>query len=225
MSKVQELSCNTRKRSGSGAINSLRREGLIPAVIYGKGVDNRNVRLSRKAVETVLHHSASEHILVNLTVDEAAPAQLALIQDVQHNPLSGQIIHIDFHAIKENEIIHASIPLELVGDAAGVKAGGLLEHLIYSLAVRCLPRDLPEVIQVDVTALELGKSLHVHEIVMPTGVKSSIAGDIMVAMISEPKVAAEVPAAAAPAAKGAAAKGAPAKPAAAAAKAPAAKKK
>ncbi len=226
MSKAHSLTSNTRKRSGSGALTSLRAEGLIPAVIYGKGVKNTNIRLSRKAVETVLHHSASEHILVNLTVDDQPTPTLALIQAVQHNALSGKIIHIDFHAIREDEFIHAKIPLELVGESVGVKAGGLLEHLIHSLQIKCLPKDLPETIQVDVSHLEINASMHVNEIKMPAGVKSGIAGEIIIAMVSEPKVAVEVaaPAAAAPA-KGA--KAAPAKAAAAApaAKAPAAKKK
>src|SRR6186997_1886032 len=133
MSKAQALKAHTRKRSGSGALNSLRKEGLIPAVVYGKTQASFNVRLNRKEVETVLHHSAAEQILVNLTVEDLNQTMLALIQDVQHNPLTDTITHLDFHAIREDEIIHANIPLELVGEALGVKSGGLLEHLIHSL--------------------------------------------------------------------------------------------
>jgi large subunit ribosomal protein L25 len=137
---------------------------------------------------------------------------LALIQDVQHNPLTDTITHLDFHAIREDEVIHANIPLELVGEAAGVKAGGLLEHLFHSLEIKCLPKDLPEVIHVDVSALELNGSLHIRELKLPEGVKAVAHGDVMVAIVSEPKVAVET-AAAAPAAdaKAAPAKGAPAK--------------
>jgi large subunit ribosomal protein L25 len=224
MSKAHALTAHTRKRSGSGALTSLRAEGLIPAVVYGKGHPGANVRLNRKEVETVLHSAASENILVNLTIEDTKETRLALIQDVQHNPLTGKIIHMDFHAINENEVIHASIPLDLVGDAAGVKAGGLLEHLIHKLEVRCLPKDLPETIKVDVTDLAMGAHMMVKDIKMPSGVKAGIDGEIMIAMVSEPRTAAE-PAASTPAsdAKAAApAKGA--KPAAAAA-APAAKKK
>ena len=211
MSKAQALTAHTRKRSGSGALTSLRGEGLIPAVVYGKTQPSFNVRLSRKEVETVLHHSASEQILVNLTIEDLNETKLALIQDVQHNPLTGMITHIDFHAIREDEIIHANVPLELIGDAAGVKAGGLLEHLFHMLEIKCLPKDLPDSIQADVSSLELNGSLHIRDLVLPPGVKISADGNIIVAMVSEPKVAVEpVAAAAAPAADAKAAKGAPA---------------
>ena len=213
MSKAQALKAHTRKRSGSGALNALRKEGLIPAVVYGKTQESFNVRLNRKEVETVLHHSAAEQILVNLTIEDLNQTMLALIQDVQHNPLTDTITHLDFHAIREDEVIHANIPLELVGEAAGVKAGGLLEHLFHTLEIKCLPKDLPEVIHVDVSALELNGSLHIRELTLPEGVKAVAHGDIMVAMVSEPKVAVETAATPTPAAeaKGAPAKGAPAK--------------
>ena len=216
MSKAQALTAHTRQRSGSGALTSLRAEGLIPAVVYGKTQPSFNVRLSRKEVETVLHHSASEQILVNLTIEDLNETKLALIQDVQHNPLTGMITHIDFHAIREDEIIHANVPLELIGDAAGVKAGGLLEHLFHSLEIKCLPKDLPDSIQADVTGLELNASLHIRELVLPPGVKIVADGNIIVAMVSEPKVAVEPVVAAAAAAPAADAKGAKAAPAAAA---------
>ncbi|MEN9285109.1 MAG: hypothetical protein RLZZ179_2602 [Verrucomicrobiota bacterium] len=211
MSKAQSLTAHTRKRSGSGALNSLRREGLIPAVVYGKSQPSLNVRLNAKQVETVLHHSVSEQILVNLTIEDSGETKLALIQDVQHNPLTGAIIHLDFHAISENERIHANVPLELVGDAAGVKAGGLLEHLVHKLEVQCLPKDLPEIIRVDVTGIEVGKALHLREIPLPEGVRASADGELIVALVSEPRVAEPTPAEAAPAKDAKGAKGGKAK--------------
>lgn len=222
MSKAQALTAHTRKRSGSGALTSLRREGLIPAVVYGKAQPSFNVRLNRKEVENILHHSAAEQILVNLTIEDTNQTLLALIQAVQHNPLTDTITHLDFHAIREDEVIHANIPLELTGESAGVKAGGLLEHLIHTLEIKCLPKDLPEVIHADVSSLELNGSLHIREIAFPEGVKPVANGEIIVAMVSEPKVSAEPVATPAADAKGAKGKAA-AKPAAAAAK-PAGKK-
>lgn len=199
MSKAQALTAHTRKRSGSGALNSLRREGLIPGVVYGKTQESFNVRLNRREVETVLNKSASEQILVNLTIEDLKETKLALIQDVQHNPLTGHITHLDFHAIREDEVIHASVPLELVGEAVGVKSGGgLLEHLFHTLEIKCLPKDLPDVIQADVSGLELNGALHLRDVKMPEGVRPVADGNVIVAMVSEPKVVAEVtPAAAA----------------------------
>jgi large subunit ribosomal protein L25 len=199
MSKAQALTAHTRKRSGSGALNSLRREGLIPGVVYGKTESSFNVRLNRREVETVLHKSASEQILVNLTIEDLNQTKLALIQDVQHNPLTGHITHLDFHAIREDEIIHASVPLDLIGEPVGVKTGGgLLEHLFHTLEIKCLPKDLPDAITADVSGLELNQSLHLRDVKMPEGVKPVADGSVIVALVSEPKVAAEpTPAAAA----------------------------
>src|SRR4029078_2334656 len=129
-------------------------------VVYGKTQPSFNVRLNRKEVETVLHHSASEQILVNLTIEDLNETKLALIQDVQHNPLTGTITHLDFHAIREDEVIHANVPLELVGEAIGGKTGGgLLEPLFHTLEIKCLPKDLPDAIQADVSGLELNGAL------------------------------------------------------------------
>jgi len=212
MSKAQALTAHTRKRSGSGALNSLRREGLIPAVVYGKTQPSFNVRLNRKEVETVLHRTAAEQILVNLTIEDLGETKLALIQSVQHNPLTGTITHLDFHAVREDEIIHASVPLELMGEAAGVKAGGLLEHLFHMLEIKCLPKDLPESIQADVSGLELNASLHIRDLKLPEGVKLIADPGVIVAMVSEPKVVVEAVAVAAEPAAAADAKGAAAKP-------------
>src|SRR5690606_32537780 len=124
MSKHHALKAHSRKRSGSGALNSLRREGLIPAVVYGKGLENVNIRLNRKDVEHVLNNTVSKQILVDLTLEDLNETNLALIQDVQHDPLTGNILHVDFHAIREDEFLLASVPLHLTGEAAGAKAGG-----------------------------------------------------------------------------------------------------
>lgn len=229
MAKAQHLMAHTRKRSGSGPLNRLRKEGLIPAVIYGKQQPALNIRLDRKAVVSVLSHSVSEQILVTLEVEDIKETKLALIQDVQHNPLTGSILHMDFHAVQENEIIHAHVPIELVGDAAGVKAGGLLEFLTHSINISCLPLDLPDKLTLDISNLGIGEALHVSDLPLPKGVTIDADGHIVVALVAELRggAADPVPAAEA-AAPAAAAKGAkpgatPAAPAAAAA-APAAKK-
>jgi large subunit ribosomal protein L25 len=220
MAKPLPIKAHTRKRSGTGALKRLRKEGLIPAVVYGKGHPSTMIRLDRKTVLDILSKSVSEQILVNLEIEDTKENQLALIQEVTHNPLTGNIVHMDFHAVKENEVMHAHVSINLVGDAAGVKAGGLLEFLTHSLNITCLPLDLPEQISLDVSGLGLGEALHISDIQLPPGVKTEADPHIVVALIAELKGNQE-PAAteAAPAAK----KGA-AKKAAAPAAAPAAKK-
>lgn len=199
MAKTQTLKAHTRKRSGSAALKRLRKEGLIPAIVYGKQQENINLRLDRKAVNEVLSHSASEQILVNLEIEDRKENRLALIQAVQHDPMTGHILHMDFHAVREDEVIHAHVPVELVGDAAGVKAGGLLEFLLHSLDIECLPKDLPEKISVDVSGVNIGEGLHIRDIKLPAGVRSTVDGDVMIMIVSEMKVQDEKPAEAAPA--------------------------
>ena len=188
MAKQHALTAHTRKRSGSGALTSLRAEGLIPAVIYGKSVPSTILRLNRKEVETVLHHSISEHILVNLTIEDTKETKLTLLQDVQHNPLNGNILHVDFHAISEDEVIHSIVPLELTGDCIGAKAGGLVEHLVHKLNVVCLPKDLPDAIHLDISNVEVGGSLHTKELVLPAGVITHLGPDVVLMLVAAPRV-------------------------------------
>ena len=188
MATTHALSAHTRKRSGSGALTSLRAEGLIPGVVYGKDQPATNVRLNRKTLETVLHHSVSEHILIHLTLDEAAAPTLVLIKDVQHNPLNGNVLHVDFHAIRENELIHSIVPLELTGECVGAKAGGLVEHLVHDLHITCLPKNLPDQIHVDISTVEIGGALHTRELTLPAGVTTHLGPDVVIMLVAAPRV-------------------------------------
>lgn len=190
MSQRSTLQVAPRKRSGTGALKRLRREGLVPAVVYGKKFDNVNLKVDAKSLRDLLARSNSENILVDLQI-EGAGMQLALIQAVTHNPLSGNIVHIDFHAIKEDEKIHARVPVRLTGESAGVKLGGLLEHQIHTLEIHCLPKDLPEAIIYDVSDLNTGDFVHIRELAFPDGVQPKLAGDIIVIHIAEPRVSVE----------------------------------
>lgn len=215
MANIIDVSANLRTATGTGAVNRLRKSGAIPAVVYGRGRDSLNVQVDSRSFTKIINHSASDNILVNLQIDSGT--QLALVQEVQHDHIKGGIIHVDFHAVNESEDIHAAVPVELVGEAAGLKFGGLLELLVHALEVHCLPKDLPEKITVDVAHLNVGDSVHINEITLPAGVSTRLEGSIIVAHIAAPKVEEAAPAAPAADAKGAkaaapaAAKAAPAK--------------
>ena len=156
-----------------GEVKKLRGTGRVPAVIYGRQAKPQNLEVSAKEFEDLIHRSASENLLVDLSVESDARAKrLALVQEIQHHPLDGKVLHVDFHEVAENERITVNVPLETVGEAAGVKnSGGVLEHVLFKLKVRCLPKDLPEQIIVDVSHLELGKAIHIGEIKAPAGVE------------------------------------------------------
>ncbi len=222
MAKILDISVEPRERSNSGVVNRLRKAGTIPAVMYGRKIQATNLQLNAKNFSSILKSSASDNILVNLKVAGQAQDQLALIQEVQHDYLKGGVLHVDFHAIAADEKIHASVPVLLTGVEAAEKKGGMLEHILHSLEVHCLPKDLPESITHLVSVLEVGDALHISDLKFPEGVSAKLDGHVVVAVLKEPLVAEEVaaPVAAAPAKGAPAAKAAPA---AAAAKAPAAK--
>ena len=199
--KSVALKAYPRSQVRGGQVKQLRSKGRVPATIYGRQTKPLNLEVSSEEFSDLLHNSASENVLVDLTVDADAKAKrLALVQEIQHHPLSGKILHVDFHEVSESEKVTVQVPLETTGEAAGVKnGGGTLEHILFKLRVRCLPKDLPEQILVDVSALEIGKSIHLGEIKAPEGVE--ILGDkhLSAISVSAPR-AEEETAAAAPAA-------------------------
>lgn len=194
MAKQVKLSARPRSAAGRNAVKQVRSRGAVPAVIYGAHDKPANLEVDRKALEALLSHAASEHILVELEIagDGSPTNKLSIIQEVQHHPVRGNILHVDFHAVSATETITSEVPLEPVGEAAGVKThGGLLQQPVRSLEIECLPQNLPEVITVDVSALNIGDSIHVKDIVLPTGVTAVTDGDITVFAVSEPNVAEE----------------------------------
>lgn len=188
-----------------GGVKKLRASGRVPATIYGGQDKPQNLEVVYDDISDLLHHSVSENVLVDLTVDQDARAKrLALVQEVQHHPLDGKVLHVDFHEVSENEKVTISVPVETTGEAAGVKTGGgTLEHVMFKLKVRALPKDLPEQILVDVTALEIGKSLHLGDVVAPAGVEILGNKKLTVVSVAAPRAEEEAAPAAADA-KGAA---------------------
>ena len=172
----------------------------MPATIYGRQAKPQNLEVDFEEITDLLHHSVSENVLVDLSVENDPRAKrLALVQEVQHHPLSAKVLHVDLHEVAEDEKVTVSVPVETTGEAAGVKnGGGTLEHVMFKLKVRCLPKDLPEQIFIDVTALEIGKSIHLGEVVAPAGVEIFGEKSRAVVAVSAPRAEEEVAAVAAP---------------------------
>jgi large subunit ribosomal protein L25 len=182
--KSVPLKAYPRTQMRRGEVKKLRASGRVPATIYGRQAKPQNLEINAKEIGDLIHHSVSENLLVDLSVENDARAKrLALVQEIQHHPVDGKVLHVDFHEVAENEKITIMVPVETTGEAAGVKnGGGVLGHVLHKLKVRCLPKDLPEQITLDVTALEIGKSIHIGEITPPTGVE--IIGDKSLAVVS-----------------------------------------
>ena len=184
------LKAAPRTRMGRSEVKKLRADGGIPAVLYGKGIDPAAIEISGKDFDRLVQHSVSENVLVDLTVDGGSgAAQLALVQEVEHHPLTGDILHVDFHKVSADEEVTVSVPIETHGEAVGVKtSGGTLEHVLFRTKVKALPKNLPAVISIDVTDLEAGHILHLGEIPLPEGVEVLGAKDIPVVTITKPRV-------------------------------------
>ena len=201
--KSVALKAYPRAQVQRAEVTKLRRAGRVPATIYGRQAKPQNLEVNSKEFADLLNHSVSENLLVDLSVEnDARSKRLALVQEIQHHPLDGKVLHVDFHEVAEDEKVTVQVPVETTGEAAGVKTGGgTLEHILHKLKIRCLPKDLPEQIVLDVTALEIGKSIHLGEIKAPEGVE--IIGDkhITVVAVAAPRAEEVVAAdAAAPAA-------------------------
>lgn len=191
--KSLSLTAYQRALSRRAGSKKIRGNGRVPAVIYGRHNPPQNLEIILKDIENLIHHSVSETILVDLAVDgDPKPKRLALVQEVQHHVLTGKVLHVDLHEVSETEKVTVMVAVETVGEPIGVKTGGgVLEHVLFRLKCRALPKDLPEALQVDVTNLELGKSLHIGEIPAPPGVE--ILGDkkIVVISVAAPKTEAQ----------------------------------
>lgn len=188
MAKTHSLKAEDRKRTGTGVLKEMRREGFIPSVIYGNGFDNRNIKVVSKEFRDMVAQSASANVLVDLQLDGGG-SQLALVRELQHDPLSGAVLHADFFAVKDDTKITAQLPLELVGEATGVKLGGQLEQMLHSAEIECLPKDLPELIEADISNLNVGDLLHIGDMSWPEGVSPTLNADVVVALVAKTRVA------------------------------------
>ena len=226
-----ELVAEFRDTQGKGASRRLRHQGKVPAILYGGHSDARPLTLSHQKLLILLDNERFYSTILNLKVGDQA--QAAILKDVQRHPYKNAIVHIDFQRVEENEKIRISIPLHFTGAAVspGVKSqGGLVFHMRNETEVSCLPKDLPEFIEVDISGLSLNESIHLSQLKIPEGVTlvDLAKDDVAVVAIHSPRAEEPEPTAAAagaaPAADGAAAAPAAAAGADAAKKAEPAKK-
>jgi large subunit ribosomal protein L25 len=207
-----ELVAEFRETQGKGASRRLRHEGKVPAILYGGHADARTLTLNHQKLLIMLDNERFYSTILSLKVGDQT--QAAILKDVQRHPFKNRIVHIDFQRVEENEKIRISIPLHFTGAAVspGVKSqGGLVSHMRTETEVACLPKDLPEFIEVDISGLSLNESIHLSQLKVPDGVTlvELAKDDVAVVAIHSPRAEEPEPtavaAAGAPAAEGAAA--------------------
>ncbi|MDP9064832.1 MAG: 50S ribosomal protein L25/general stress protein Ctc [Pseudomonadota bacterium] len=167
-----ELVAEFRETQGKGASRRLRHEGKVPAILYGGHSDARALTLSHQKLLIMLENERFYSTILNLKVGDQS--QAAILKDVQRHPFKNAIVHVDFQRVEDNEKIRISVPLHFKGEAVspGVKTqGGLVSHMRTEVEVACLPKDLPEFIEVDLSALSLNESIHLSQLTIPEGVE------------------------------------------------------
>ena len=188
------LKVGTREGSGKRSAKDLRNKKLIPAVVYKDGKDALKLQLAAVDLAKVLHTKAGENVIVTLKIeggDSKAKDKTVVIKEIQREPIKSQILHVDFNEISLTETLKVNVPLAAHGEPEGKKEGGTLEHVMWELQVECLPTDIPEKIEVDVSKLKIGEAVYVKNITAPEGVKVLTDPELIAMIVKPPKV--EVP--------------------------------
>ncbi|UCC73037.1 MAG: 50S ribosomal protein L25/general stress protein Ctc [Gemmatimonadota bacterium] len=170
MTARMKLEAQLRSDTGKGAARSLRRQGYVPAVIYGSGEETRSCQVEWKQVERLVMSGSSESTIIDLKLDDGSTSSV-LIREVQVHPYRSEVLHIDFLAVHKGEKVKLEVPVRMVGVAPGVKEGGIMEHLRHDVEIRCIPSKIPEALELDVSGMNIGDTVTVADLVRLEGVE------------------------------------------------------
>jgi large subunit ribosomal protein L25 len=184
------LASEPRTQLGSRPAGRLRREGKVPAVVYGLGTDTRSITVPARELQHILAGEAGANSLINLDVD--GETVLTLARQIHRHPTRGELVHVDFVRIDRDVAVSAEIPIHAIGEAEGVKDGGLLEQLLFHLTIEAMPGNIPVSIEIDVSALAIGDQLRLEDMQLPEGVSTQVELDTVVVQVAAPRVVAEV---------------------------------
>ncbi|NLJ84497.1 MAG: 50S ribosomal protein L25 [Halanaerobiaceae bacterium] len=185
MEKIK-LAAQVREKTGKGVARKLRQSGLVPAVLYGKDKDPQTLIVDPQEVRAYL----AGNVIFDLEI-EGLGKETAMIKEVQRDVISGDIKHIDFLHISMDEKVTVTVPIALVGDAAGVQEGGVIQQLLWELEVECLPLEIPETIEIDISNLGIGESLSVSEVSALGGTDILTSGEEVIVTIVQPTATVE----------------------------------
>jgi large subunit ribosomal protein L25 len=165
------LNIELRSKTGKGVSRRLRKEGLIPAVVYGKGFDSVPVTVNPKELSAIIAGEGGRNNLITLKADGPLGGTLVIVADLFRDSLKGNLLHADLHKITLEEKVKVPVQVSLVGTSIGVKEGGMLDFVMHTIEVECLPTQIPEHLEVDVTDLKIGDSFHISDLQVPQGIK------------------------------------------------------
>jgi large subunit ribosomal protein L25 len=185
------LSAQPREGTGKGSARKLRAAGRVPAVIYGHGEETRMLSVDAHELVTLFSKIRVENTVITMNIEGEAQASQALVREVQRHAYRDDVVHVDFYQIHAGEAITVGVPLRLLGNPPGVKAGGVLQHALNEIEVRCMPDRIPATLDVDISSLEIGDSVHVSDIPQPEGVEFLIDAERTVCSVMAPTLAVE----------------------------------
>ncbi|MBR9990603.1 MAG: 50S ribosomal protein L25/general stress protein Ctc [Gemmatimonadetes bacterium] len=190
MGTKAKLQALPRQESGKSVTRKMRAAGRIPAVVYGHGEDTRMLSVDAHELELLFSKVHWENTIVELAIEgERAPVR-TLVREVQSHAFKPLVVHVDFQQIHAGEMVHVSVPIRLHGNAPGLKEGGVMMQTETDLSIRCTPDNIPEYLEVDVSGLYIGDSVHLRDITMPEGVEAEIDADRTICTVTPPTVAA-----------------------------------
>lgn len=187
------LKALTRKTKGKGAARKLRKDQQIPANFYGPNAQPMMLAVNYAELERLMRQSAAENIILDLQIqsDDGSEERSVIIKELQVDPTKDTYLHVDFCEISMDKEITVHIPISLTGTPAGVKEGGVLQHVRRELNVSCLPDKLIDSLELDVSGLEIGDALHIRDIMLPEGITNLEEGDLTVALVAAPTIEVE----------------------------------
>ncbi|MDD5454650.1 MAG: 50S ribosomal protein L25 [Candidatus Ratteibacteria bacterium] len=172
MKKI-DLDVQERKETGKSEIGRLKKSGFVPGIVYGDNGKNIPVKMDKKKLVHFLHSIGQENVLTNLKIkdEKGTSEQLVLIKETQYDPVSDEVLHMDFQRVSLKKKIISEVHIVLKGEPEGVKAGGMLDHSLRMVEVKCLPTDMPERIEIDISNLKIHDAIHVKDLTLPAGVE------------------------------------------------------
>jgi large subunit ribosomal protein L25 len=183
------LASEPRTQLGSRPSGRLRREGKVPAVVYGLGTETVSITVPARELQHILAGEAGANSLITLDVD--GESVLTLVRQIHRHPTRGELVHVDFVRIRTDVAVSAEVPVHAVGEAEGVKDGGLLEQLMFNLTVEALPQHIPVALEIEVSALGIGDQLRVEDMTLPEGVTTPVEPDTVIVQVAAPRLAVE----------------------------------
>ena len=188
------LAVEMRTETGKGSARRTRVAGRVPAVLYGHGKATVSLTFASKDLEDLLKRShAGLNTLIDLEGATDVKGRVVLVKELQRHPVRGTLVHADLFEIDATERIHVTIPIHLIGTSAGVKLGGVLEHSMREIEVSCLPTGIPDSIDVDINELEIGDTIHLSDVTLPSDIQVNVDMALPVAHVSAPRAEEEVP--------------------------------